>query len=154
MAETLHGTAVLADVNGLLIRGPSGSGKSRLAMALVDRGARLVADDRVHIAARSGRVIASTPARIAGLIELRGRGLIAAPHERSCVLRLVVDIVSDDALERMPHDGQFTAVLLGVSILRQPVGADSDHALSLVEAALARLSSSGNMGLRSARVWG
>jgi serine kinase of HPr protein (carbohydrate metabolism regulator) len=154
MTETLHGTAVLAGVNGILIRGASGSGKSRLALALIERGARLVADDRVHIAARDGRVIASAPDRTAGLIELRGRGLIAVPHERNCVVRLVADIVSEEALDRMPQDDQFTAVLLGIAILRQPVGAVREHALTLVDAALASLSSSGNMGLRSARVWG
>jgi HPr kinase/phosphorylase len=154
MAETLHATAVLAGVNGLLIRGPSGSGKSSLALALIKRGARLVADDRVHVAACDGRLVAGAPARISGRLELRGRGLIDVPHERNCVLRLVVDIVSGEALERMPEDNQLTVMLLGIELPRQPVPAVAERALTLVGAALDALSPGGNMGLRSARVWG
>jgi serine kinase of HPr protein (carbohydrate metabolism regulator) len=154
MAETIHATAVLAGANGLLIRGPSGSGKSSLALALIERGARLVADDRVHVAACDGRLVAAAPARISGRLELRGRGLIDVPRERHCVLRLVVDIVSGDALERMPEDDQFTAMLLGIALPRQPVPAAPERALTLVGAALDALSPGGNMGLRSERVWG
>ena len=154
MAETLHATAVLAGVNGLLIRGPSGSGKSSLALALIERGARLVADDRVHVAACNGRLVAAAPAKISGRLELRGRGLIDVPRERNCVLRLVVDIVSADALERMPEDDQFTAMLLGIALPRQPVPAVPERALTLVGAALDALSPGGNMGLRLERVWG
>jgi serine kinase of HPr protein (carbohydrate metabolism regulator) len=154
MAETLHATAVLAGVNGLLIRGPSGSGKSSLALSLIERGARLVADDRVHVAACGGRLVAGAPARISGRIELRGRGLIEVPRERNCVLRLVVDIVSGEALARMPEDDQLTTMLLGIELPRQPVPAATEQALMLVGAALHALSPAGDMGLRTARVWG
>lgn len=154
MAETVHATAVLVGVHGILIRGASGSGKSRLALALIRRGGRLVADDRVHLAARGGRLIAIAPAAAHGLIELRGRGPVPVPHERSCVISLVADIVTSQALERMPEDAQMTAVLNGVALPRQPVPEALDHALELVAAALDALPTGGNMGLRSARLWG
>ena len=78
MSETVHATAVLVGADGVLIRGASGAGKSALALALIERGARLVADDRAACsppatAASSRRA----PAAIAGRIELRGRGVIA-----------------------------------------------------------------------------
>jgi len=154
MAETVHATAVLAGVHGILIRGASGSGKSRLALALIRHGGRLVADDRVHLAARNGRLLAIAPAAAQGLIELRGRGPISVTHERSCVIGLVADIVTTEALERMLEESQMTIVLQGVALPRQPVPNAPDHALALVAAALDALEPGGNMGLRSARVWG
>jgi HPr kinase/phosphorylase len=154
MAETLQGTTLLAGVNGVFIRGPSGSGKSSLALALIERGARLVADDRVHLAACDGRLVASAPDIISGLLELRGRGLVDVPFERNCVVRLVVDIVSEEALERMPDDHQLTAVILGIEVPQQPVSGVVERSLPLVVAALESDPSRGNMGLRRARVWG
>jgi serine kinase of HPr protein (carbohydrate metabolism regulator) len=147
MAETVHATAVLVGVHGVLIRGASGSGKSTLALGLIERGARLVADDRVHLAARGGRLLASADARIAGIVELRGRGLIEVPHERSCVLRLIVDLVSEDALERLPEDNQLSAMVLGIALPRQPVAAPPERALRLVVAALNALSTASDIGL-------
>ena len=154
MAETLHGTAVLVGANGVLIRGVSGAGKSRLAFALIERGGRLIADDNVHLAARSGRIIASAPASISGLIELRGRGLIGLPHERSGVIRLIVDIVSPEELERMPESDQLVATLLEIELPRQAVADDAPHAVALVLAALGAFPPPATMGLRSAPVWG
>jgi serine kinase of HPr protein (carbohydrate metabolism regulator) len=152
MSETVHGTAVLVGAHGVLIRGGPGTGKSMLALALIERGARLIADDRVSLSACHGRVVASAPAGIAGLIELRGRGVIAVPHERSGVIRLIADIVSDEELERMPEANQLTAALLEIALPRQPVPARTEPALRLIEAALGAALPHRNMGLRSARV--
>lgn len=151
MSETVHGTAVLIGAQGVLIRGRSGSGKSTLAHALIERGARFIADDRVCLSARRGRILATVPASIAGLIELRGRGLITLPYERFGVIRLVADIVSGEELERMPHDDQLSVALLDVALPRQPVPSDTGLASRLIGAALAALPQP-NMGLRSARV--
>jgi HPr kinase/phosphorylase len=150
MSEFAHGTAVLVGAQGVLIRGAPGTGKSTLAHALVARGARLIADDRVWLSARSGRVIAGVPAAIAGLMELRGRGLITVPHERFGVIHLVADFVGEEELERMPHTTQLSTALLDITLPRQPVPAAPERALRLIEAALAGLSRTGNMGLRSA----
>ena len=83
---TIHASAVLTGARAVLIRGPAGSGKSRLALNLIQaaaRGqlifARLVADDRVHIEAAHGRLIARPPATLAGLLEVRGWGIAQLP---------------------------------------------------------------------------
>jgi serine kinase of HPr protein (carbohydrate metabolism regulator) len=143
---------VLAGSQGVLIRGPSGSGKSMLAAALISRGARLVADDRVHLSACHGRLVATAPAAIAGILELRGRGLMSVPLERSVVIRLLVDIVAAEQLERHPATEELSGTVLGVTLPRQPVEGAVECALILVEAALAALPARRDMGLRSSRV--
>ncbi|WP_255365520.1 HPr kinase/phosphorylase [Faunimonas pinastri] len=138
----MHASAVLYRGLGLLIRGPSGSGKSRLAEALIRRGGTLVADDRVFVAARAGRLLACAPRAIAGLLELRGRGLVARPVERQVVLALVLDIVAK--WERMPPVEDFSICLMQIELARQPVPPHPDIALPLVEAALDRIEESRN----------
>lgn len=95
---TVHATCLLLDEVGLLLRGPSGCGKSTLARALLDGGkARLVGDDRVLLSSAHGRVIARGHPAVAGLIELRGIGpLAAARTAEAAVLRLLVDLGRDD----------------------------------------------------------
>jgi serine kinase of HPr protein (carbohydrate metabolism regulator) len=154
MSETVHGTAMLAGSHGVLLRGASGAGKSQLALLLIERGARLIADDRVHLSACHGRLIAAAPASIAGKIELRGRGILEVPYERTAVIQLIVDIVEDTELERMADEGALFATLLGVSLTRQPVAGAGNAAILLVEAALRALSHKQNIGLRSAQLWG
>lgn len=149
MSESVHATAVVIGGNGVLIRGPSGAGKSSLAMALVGRGARLVADDRATLSACNGRLLASAPQTIAGRIELRGRGVLQVPHEQSAVIRLVVDIVTEADLDRMPDVPQLTATLLGVELPRQPVAGAAERVLPLIDAALGALRAP-DSGLRMA----
>jgi serine kinase of HPr protein (carbohydrate metabolism regulator) len=139
VSEWVHGTAVLARANGILIRGRSGTGKSQLAALLIARGARLVADDRVHLSACHGRIIATALSAAGGMLELRGRGIVHVPHERSAVVRLVLDIVDESALARLPEADHLFAALLGVRLPRQPVPAAPAQALMLVDAALATL---------------
>jgi len=150
MSETVHATAVLVGANGVLIRGESGSGKSLLALALIDRGARLVGDDRLMLSACHGRLLATAPATIAGQIELRGRGVVPVPHERAGVMRLVADIVGEEELDRMPEAHQLSTTLLGIALRRQPVLGNPERGARLVEAALKDLRLPPNEGLRSA----
>jgi HPr kinase/phosphorylase len=152
MSESIHGTAVLVGGDGVLIRGDSGSGKSTLALALIERGGKLIADDRLILSAVNGRLIATPPGATAGQIELRGRGLISVPHERGCVIRLVADIVSDEGLERMPEPHQLSATLLGIALPRQPVPEAPERGAQLVEAALTALGSLPDGGLRMTQV--
>ncbi len=147
MSETVHGTAVLVGADGVLIRGPSGSGKSALALKLIGDGARLIGDDRLTLSARHGRIVASAPSAIAGRIELRGRGLLSLPYEQSGVIRLVADIAGETGLERMPEAHQLTVTLLGVALTRQPIPADVEWASRLLYAALEALSSQPEKGL-------
>jgi HPr kinase/phosphorylase len=104
-SETIHATCIGFGDIGVLLRGPSGSGKSDLALRLIESGAVLVADDRVDLSAPDGRLIASAPPVLAGMLEIRGFGLV----ELSCIpdiaIALIADMVSADAVERLPDPG-------------------------------------------------
>lgn len=101
----VHGTCVELAGLGVLLRGPSGSGKSDLALRLIDHGARLVADDRVDLRAGPDGVLASAPAPIAGRIEVRGIGIVESPCVAEARLGLVVDLVESEGVERLPEAG-------------------------------------------------
>lgn len=111
---TVHATTIAIDGAGVLLRGPSASGKSDLALRLIDRGARLVADDRTVLALRDGSVQASAPPEIEGRMEVRGVGIVRMPDAGPATLRLVVDLVRTAEIERMPP--QESAALLGVPV--------------------------------------
>ena len=72
----VHATCIDVDGVGVLLRGPPGSGKSDLALRLISDGARLVADDRAELTVDSGQITVSPPSEIAGLIEVRGLGVL------------------------------------------------------------------------------
>lgn len=112
----IHATCVLLDAGGVLLRGPSGSGKSDLALRLTDRGAHLVADDRVEIRRQDGWILAEAPANLRGLIEVRGVGIVRMPYVAEARIVLVADLVAGDAVERMPEDTE--TVLLGEPVAR------------------------------------
>lgn len=110
----LHASCVaLDDRSGLLILGPSGSGKSSLALSLMGYGAKLVSDDRTDVLRDGDRLIASAPASISGMIEARGVGLLSAePLSHACITG-VVDL-SHVELERLPPRRE--KALIGVPI--------------------------------------
>lgn len=103
MAQTCHGTVLDVAGRGVMLRGPSGSGKSDLALRLIDRGAVLVADDQVLLEQRRLGVVASSPPSLYGLLEVRGLGIQSIPAIRQTVLHLVVDLCSRDDVPRMPE---------------------------------------------------
>lgn len=101
MRETVHATCVAIGGRGVLIAGRPGSGKSDLALRLIDRGAALVSDDYTELDLVDGRLVARAPARIAGRMEIRGVGLVeieAAPEAPVC---LFADL--DSIPERLPE---------------------------------------------------
>ena len=97
----VHASAVALGPSGALILGPSGSGKSALALSLMAFGAALVADDRVALAEADGLPGLSAPTGIAGLIEARFLGLLAAEAVPGAWLRLVVDLARTET-DRLP----------------------------------------------------
>jgi serine kinase of HPr protein (carbohydrate metabolism regulator) len=118
---TIHASAVTVGGRGVLIRGASGGGKSSLVLQLLSAdaaGNRLVADDRVVLAVREGRVTATAPAALAGLLEIRGQGILRVPHLTAAAIDLVVDIVPEANAPRMPTAEQRTTTLLGLALPR------------------------------------
>jgi serine kinase of HPr protein (carbohydrate metabolism regulator) len=109
--SSLHATAVIHGESGVLILGPSGSGKSALALALMARASSagafsaLIGDDRIYVRQAQGRLVASGAANMAGIIERRMAGLIAVQHEPAAIVRLAVELCEGGGQwPRMPDD--------------------------------------------------
>lgn len=111
--EILHATAVAGFGSGVLIVGPSGSGKSALALDLMALGCALVADDRAEVFRKGSEVWVRSPPAIAGMIEARGVGILAADAEADAPVRLVVDLGQAEPDRLPPH--RMSAVL-GVQV--------------------------------------
>jgi serine kinase of HPr protein (carbohydrate metabolism regulator) len=90
---------------GVLLLGDSGAGKSDLALRLIGRGAKLVADDRTELSVERGRLIARAPKSISGLMEVRGVGIVEMPHAASAHIVLVVDLAGK--VKRLPERQRF-----------------------------------------------
>jgi serine kinase of HPr protein (carbohydrate metabolism regulator) len=138
---TVHASAVQTGDIGILIRGPSGSGKSRLAFELMLAGrtgrvppTQLIGDDRLLLRAEEGRLYAQPAPELEGLIEIRGLGIRRCDFVPQAIVGLVVDLSAPDA-GRMPERDSFCTPLCGIFIPRIPVGAGFDAA-PLVAAAL------------------
>lgn len=117
----VHGACVEIDGRGVLLLGPSGSGKSDLALRLIDGGARLVADDQVALVLdtsgdKSG-LVASAPGEIRGWLEVRGLGIVAVDAVPSAVLSLVVELVAPDRVDRLPDAAAWRCLGVAVPML-------------------------------------
>ncbi|MDI1295188.1 MAG: HPr kinase/phosphatase C-terminal domain-containing protein [bacterium] len=112
-SETLHATSVAIDGRVALLCGPSGAGKSDLALRLIDRGAVLVSDDYTLLKRVDGRLVATSPATIAGRMEVRGIGIVTMPHVADAPVALLVELM--DLIERMPLDPLHRSIA-GVSV--------------------------------------
>ena len=99
----VHGTSVSVGGEGILLRGPSGAGKSDLALRLIDAGAKLVADDQTELHRAGDTLEMTAPTALAGLLEVRGVGIVRVPHVARAPLRLVVDLESETGIERLPE---------------------------------------------------
>jgi serine kinase of HPr protein (carbohydrate metabolism regulator) len=138
LSPSVHASAVLTGARATLIRGPAGSGKSRLAYALIEAAqegrlpfARLVGDDRVHLESRHGRLIVRPAPSIAGLIELRGLGVRRVAYESLAVVGFIVDLAASDA-ERMPAPQAQTTTIQGVRLPRLAVAPGIDPLLPVL----------------------
>ena len=100
--------------------------------------ARLVADDRAHVAVEGDRILASVPEAIAGKMEIRGVGIVQRPYVRSVAIDLVVDLLPLDECPRMPTEEESRVVLKGVSLPRIFVAAGAYDGAARVRAAIAQ----------------
>ena len=132
MSETLHAGCIALGGRGVLIAGRSGSGKSDLALRLIDRGARLVSDDYTLVEARGGRLYARAPETIAGRMEVRGVGIVEVEALAEAPLCLHLDL--DSPPERLPEPG--SVAIAGLSLPSLPFSALEASAPIKLEAAL------------------
>jgi len=135
-SENLHASTVALNGRAVLISGPSGSGKSDLALRLLDRGFVLVSDDRTIIRREGSRLIASAPETIRGKLEVRGVGIVEMEHQRDVPIALVVELTSD--IQRLPDEGR-ERLILGAAVPLINVDAMTASAPSKVAVALDRL---------------
>ena len=126
--KTIHASAVLVGHMAVLIRGPSGSGKSRLAFDLILAGrARqipatlLIGDDRIHLMECDGTLISRPAPSLAGLLEIRGLGIRRCDHAAEGMVGLVIDLAAKDA-ERLPEPHATQVRIYNTTLPRLPVG--------------------------------
>jgi serine kinase of HPr protein (carbohydrate metabolism regulator) len=112
-SERIHASCVAIGGRAVLLCGASGSGKSDLALRLIDRGAELVSDDQVLLTRDGDTLRASPPATIAGKIEVRGLGILAMPHRTAMPVSLLIQL--DDPIARMPLDAR-SRTLAGIEV--------------------------------------
>ena len=135
-SETLHASTVAIGGRAVLITGPSGSGKSDLALRLLDRGFALVSDDQTIVKKNGTRLAASAPPTIRGKLEIRGIGIVTMEPVDDQPVALVVELTSD--IQRLPDDSR-ERPLLGIPIPLISVDATTASAASKVASALDRL---------------
>jgi HPr kinase/phosphorylase len=146
MIETLHGTAIAFGSIGVLLRGPSGSGKSSLALRLVDEQgyglgrkalrAELIADDQVEISRVGDQLFMAAPYVLKNRIEIRGLGILPIRAKAGARLRLLVDLKPANEIERLPLEKTYFTDISGVSVRRIEVDGHDAAAPARVRAAL------------------
>lgn len=104
----LHASAVAIDGCGVMLSGPSGSGKSDLTLRLIADGAVLIADDQVAVRAHDGIALLNAPAALRGRLHVHGLGVLHFPHADNIPLRLWVE--ASEQVEPLPNLRQFRAV--------------------------------------------
>ena len=134
-AESLHASTVASEGRAVLITGPSGSGKSDLALRLLDRGFTLVSDDQTLVRRSGDRLIASSPATIAGKLEVRGIGIVDMDIVKDVPVALIVELTGE--LLRLPDDSRERPIL-GINLPLISVDAMTASAPSKVALGLDR----------------
>jgi len=135
-AETLHASTIALDGRAVLITGPSGSGKSDLALRMVDGGFTLVSDDQTIVKKHGERLLASAPATIAGKLEVRGIGIVEMGRVDNVPVALIVELTSE--IQRLPDDSRERPIL-GVKVPLISIDAMTASAPAKVRLALDRM---------------
>ena len=135
-SEMFHASTVARGNRAIVITGPSGSGKSDLALRLLDHGFQLVSDDQTIISRDGDRLLASAPLNIAGKIEVRGIGIVDMDAVGDVPVALVVELTSE--IHRLPDDSR-ERLILGIGVPLVSVDAMTASAASKVALALDRL---------------
>jgi HPr kinase/phosphorylase len=146
---TVHATAVSISGEAVLIRGEPGVGKSTLALELIEMPgsgladgvlrAILISDDQTLLTADGGRIWCSAPPTLAGLLEVRGLGIVTVPAAGRAALKLIVDLVPAHEAPRLPDVNDQTTVLLGLPIPLIRLNKDGGALASRVRTAFLRL---------------
>ena len=136
-AETLHASTVAINGRAVLFTGPSGSGKSDLALRLLDRGFTLVSDDQTIVRKDSDRLVASAPPNIAGKLEIRGIGIVEMERVDNVAIALIVELTNSQ-IQRLPDDSRERPIL-GVKLPLVTIDALTASAPSKVALALDRM---------------
>jgi serine kinase of HPr protein (carbohydrate metabolism regulator) len=150
MKETIHATCVDIAGRGVLLLGPPGSGKSDLALRLIDAPGRgtgskqmdavLVSDDQTVVVREDDRLVASPPAALAGKIEVRGLGILPCRHRASTRLALSVRLTAAATIDRMPDATKSRLELLGIKLPLVLIDPQSASAPARVRTAMLGLS--------------
>ena len=135
-AETVHASSVASGGRAVLITGPSGSGKSDLALRLLDRGFTLVSDDQTIVKKDNDRLLASAPPTIAGKLEIRGIGIVDVERADNVPVALIVELTGE--IQRLPDDSRERPIL-GVKVPLVTIDAMTASAASKVALALDRM---------------
>lgn len=135
-SETVHATTVARNGRAVMITGISGSGKSDLALQLIDRGFTLVADDQTIVQRREASLFASAPATIRGKLEIRGIGIVAMPVVEDVRIAMVVELTS--AVQRFPDEAR-ERIICGLSVPVISVDAMTASAAAKVALCLERV---------------
>ena len=145
MPETIHATLVQLYGLGILLRGPSNSGKSSIALRLIDEAelsranGHLIADDQVIITPHDDHLVGKAPDNLFGKIEIRGVGIIDIEARANAAIDLVVDLVPNETLERMPDENLDDDIIAGIKVRRIHIAERNPDAPAIIRIILKTL---------------